>query len=153
MVVCYPMLTTAPDVVPGLDSRSVAIMLGVTYRQLDHAIRCVNELGQLPGMAGGSGSRRRFSVDTLRRLDVAARLAEAHPGGRFGYWPHAVAAVMRGPEPPLSGFAVLSPDGMIGYPTTLRARDFPVGPVGGVVRYDLTGTALGVYLAEYASAA
>jgi hypothetical protein len=153
MVVCYPMLTMTDDVVAGLDSRTVAVLLDISYRQLDHAIRTVDHLGKLPGMAAGSGSRRRFTVDTLRRLDVAARLAEAHPGGRFGSWPHAVAATMRGPRPPMTGFAVLSPVGVVSYQRTLRVDDFPIGPVGGVVRYDLTRTALGLYLAEYTAAA
>jgi hypothetical protein len=155
MVGCYLMLTAAPEVVPGLDSRTVALLLGVTYRQLDYAIRCVDRLGQLPTMLGGSGSRRRFTAETLRRLDVAARLADAdpgmvgHAGGRAGYWQRAVAGVMAGPTPPPAGFALLDPDGDVHYRTTLRVADFPVGPIGGIVRYDLTATPLGKWLADH----
>jgi hypothetical protein len=160
MVVCYPMLATDLDLVPGLNSQAAAMLLGVTYRQLDFAIRTVPALRDLPLMSKGSGSRRRFDTDTLRRLDVAARLNEANPGdtgggGRSSFWLPAVEAAMDGPVPPEKGFAVLTPGRppAVMYRATLRAADFPVGPVGGVVRYDLTRTALGVYLAEYASAA
>lgn len=154
MVVCYLMLAVGADVVP-LNSQAVAGLLGVTYRQLDYAIRCVDDLGSLPLMSNGSGSRRRFTAETLRRLDVAARLADADPGmlahggGRGGYWQRAVAGVMAAPPPPPAGFALLNPDGAVHYRTTLRVADFPVGPIGGIIRYDLTATPLGKWLAAH----
>ena len=144
------MLMTMPEAVPGLDSRSVADALGISYRQLDYAIRNVAALRKLPSMAGGSGSRRRFDVDTLRRLDIAASVAAAGPstGSTNGsLWLQAAEAAMCGPLPPASGFAVLGADGRMTYRERLDAADFPVGPVGGVARYDLDASPLGLLLA------
>lgn len=148
------MLATSGGVIPGLASRTVCELLGISYRQLDYAIRCVDELGSLPSMSNGSGSRRRFDIDTLRRLDVAARLAEADPAngttqGRM--WSAAVTAVMAARRPPMTGFAVLTPGprSRVLYRSNLNVADFPVGPIGGIVRYDLTATPLGKWLAAH----
>lgn len=142
------MLTMTPDLV-GLDSRSVADLLGVSYRQLDYAIRSTPALAAMPTMAGGSGSPRRFDLDTLRRLDLAARFAAADPTSDARHsriWLAAVGAAVAGrTPPPARGFATLTPGGQIRYGETAE-RAVPLGVVGLVIRYDLACTDLGAHL-------
>lgn len=145
-------------VVAGLDSRTLADLLGITYRQLDHAIRTVAELRGLPSMAGGSGSRRRFTIGTLRRLQVGALFADAtprYPTGQSerGIWLPAVSAVMAGQDPPDRGLAILTSDELLRYQQTLSVGQGPPGPVGVVVRYDLDRTPLAEHLAGLLTAA
>lgn len=153
-------LTGDPDdrFVGALASNTLAELLGVTYRQLDHAIRTVAELRGLPLMAGGSGSRRRFTIGTLRRLQLAALFADAAPryetgpSGR-GMWQPAVSAVMAGPNPPDRGLAILTSGEMLRYQQTLSVDQVPLGPVGVVIRYDLDRTPLAEHLAGLLTAA
>ena len=146
------------EVVPGLDSRTLAILLGVSYRMLDYAIRSVADLRGLPGMAGGSGSRRRFTIGTLRCLQLAALFADAAPryptgNSERGLWLPAVTAVLAGPAPPDRGLAILTSDGDLSYHRTLSVDQVPLGPVGVVIRYDLDRTPLAEHLAGLLTAA
>lgn len=124
-----------------ISARRLAPLLGVTYRQLDYAVRSTDALRNLPSMAGGSGSRRQFDADTVARLAVAARLTEAFPGSTQltgSQWMASVQAVMAGPVPPRSGFALLRPEGGVEYfDRTLDLGAVAPGPVGTVVRYDI----------------
>jgi hypothetical protein len=122
-----------------ISAQRLAPLLGLTYRQLDYAIRMTADLRNLPTMSGGSGSRRVFGPDTVVRLAVAARLAEAAPAATQGsHWMVSVRAVMAGPVPPRSGFALLRPEGGVEYfERTLDLGAVAPGPVGTVVRYDI----------------
>lgn len=148
MVACYPM----PDEISPLaalaasnravSSHTVCRLIGVTYRQLDYAVRTCPELLAMASMAAGSGSRRRWPVSVLPRLMVAAALAEAavangSPSG--SRWNVSVAAVMASEYPPPSGFAVLRPGDppTVDYLPRILMRDVPVGPLGTVVRYEI----------------
>lgn len=130
-----------PRLVDTISARKLAPLLGVTYRQLDYAVRMTAALRSLPSMSGGSGSRRRFDADTVVRLAVAARLTEAFPGSTQlsgSQWVAAVQSVMDGPTPPRNGFALLTPAGQVRYfERTLDLGRMPPGPVGTVVRYDI----------------
>lgn len=118
---------------------ALADRLGLSYRQLDYACRMVPELGSMETMAGGSGSRRAFTADTVLRLAVAGQLAAAVPmAPRGSHWIVAVRAVMAGQAPPARGFALMDPDGEVRYfSRTLDLDDVKLGPVGTVVRYDI----------------
>lgn len=124
--------------VPMVSSRWLCEFIGVTYRQLDYACRFC---AALRAKNNGSGSRRRFTEDETRRLLIAAQLTSANVSSgnpqTATIWPYAVVACMEGPPPPESGFALLTPDGGIIYTSTLNADQFEIGPVGGLVRYDL----------------
>lgn len=122
-----------------LSSRNTADLLGITYRQLDYATRNVRELRTRPTMSGGSGSKRRYDLDTIRRLMIAASLAQAIPHGEYNgsQWVRAAGATMAGPPPPATGFAVLDGDGDVTYHEALVPDSFPVGPIGTIVRVDL----------------
>lgn len=131
--------TEAADV--SLSSRNTAAVLGVTYRQLDYATRNVRQLRNLPTMSGGSGSRRRYDLDTIRRLMIAADLADAMPHGEYNgggsQWIRAAEATMAAGPPPPTGFAVLDGDGEVTYHEMIDPSDFALGPIGTVVRFDL----------------
>jgi hypothetical protein len=128
--------------VTSISARRLCPLLGVSYRQLDYAVRSVAALRSLPTMSGGSGTRRRFGAETVLRLAVAARLAEAIPAGNSltsgSQWVPAVQAVMDGRRPPRSGFALLTAAGRVRYfSKTLDLTDVAAGPVGTVIRYDI----------------
>lgn len=121
----------------------------VTYRQLDYAVRVCRELDGIPSLANlGSGGRRRWPVELIPRLMVAAALAEgtAAFGGRGqSVWLDAVGAALRGPEPPIEAFAVLRPgqSAHVTYHRQLGLRDVPLGAMGAVVvHYRLDAAAL-----------
>lgn len=123
--------------IPLYGSVQVCDLLDVTYRQLDYLTRTGAVTG--PGMNKGSGSRRYFTPDQVKRLAVARRLAANLPTTRAtsgSVWPTLAAAVMAGPAPPARGFAVLDTVGTLRYPQELTIDDVPNGAI--VLHYDAT---------------
>lgn len=117
-------------------STQVCEHLDITYRQLDHVCRT----GAIPEQRGwtGSGFRRTFDTDTMRRLTLARILADAMPYGsatRRSAWPDTVRSVMAADTPPTSGYAVLHGDGALYFHDALNPALVAVGCL--VVPYDL----------------
>ncbi len=119
-----------------LTSRQTCAIVGVSYRQLDYAARTIRQLRDL---AHGSGSRRRWPVSLVRRLQVAAQLDAATASNQYAgsRWIAAARACVAGPEPPESGFAILSPHDQVGYYQTINAADLPSKAIGTLIRYEL----------------
>lgn len=104
-------IATASGPVEGLLSKDVVDLLGITYRQLNHAAP--------DEYRTGSGYVRIWDLSTVRRLSVAVALTNVVPwaANRHSPWPPLVRIVMAGPEPPRSGtwFVTVSPDRDINY--------------------------------------
>jgi MerR HTH family regulatory protein len=114
-------------------TQQVEKILDISTRKLDHLIRS----GVLPP-GPGSGQKRRWTEDTIRRLDVAKALDDASPQiGHEGMslWPVLAAAALKGPEPmigwvrvgnanELEYFSVLAPptDGLFAFWKGLRVE-------------------------------
>lgn len=91
-------------------TRELARHLGVSYRQLDYLARRPELRTVSADLAGatGSGTRRHWSPEVVARLEIAGRLADV--SGQP--WGILAAAVMRSPEPPLAGWALLDGGGV-----------------------------------------
>ncbi len=121
---------------PTLGSVGLAKHLGVSHRQIYWAARWAGWTDTEPWRA--KGSRMLWMPEQIRRMEVAAALAHADPGGKRGsgtILPLAAKAVFAGPEPPEEGWAWLA-NGRVRYvdgPIITFHLGDPVAARGGLV--------------------
>jgi hypothetical protein len=81
-----------------LNSSTVAGLVNVSYRQIDYL---ATKLSRNPGQ----GIPRRWTIDDVQRLRIAAALNDGSVGGHF---PLFAQAVIEGPQPPDNGWVAYS---------------------------------------------
>ena len=84
-----------------LGSSDVAALADISYRQLDYLARLLH-------FTGGSGHRRRWTVDQLNRLAIANLLAQAVPSPTSAFPAVAEMLLDRSDPPPPAGWAWLT---------------------------------------------